>query len=72
MPRSIKELMKDHCKIEEDRIEMLESLLKAVEGAGGCYQRFFEGVVEEDMTVAELIDTLAQNNIRFVYLGDKK
>lgn len=64
--------MQKQCELEDQRIEMLNSLLEAVEKAGGNYDWWFNAVIEKQCTVTYLIDFLAQNNIRFVYTGDRK
>jgi hypothetical protein len=48
--------------------EMYDSLHKSVNQAGGTGVSFTADLLQE-MTVMELISTLAQNNIRFIYTG---
>lgn len=68
--RSIAQLVKnDFSQIEEKRVQMLNSLCDAVSQAGGDSFIISEAVLRKNMTVVELIDRLAQNNIRFIYSG---
>lgn len=69
MSRNIKDiLMNKTDSVESQRKEMFESLMDAVEKAGGNKQIFWDYVVYQDITVLELIDKLGQNNVRFVYV----
>lgn len=73
MPRSIKEIIYDErSTVEADRVAMLDSLLESICRANGSPKYILDKIVRENMTVVELIDTLAQNKVRFVYVGDKK
>lgn len=73
MPRSIKEIICDErSTVEACRVAMLDSLLESVRCADCSPKYILDKMVRENMTVVELIDTLAQNGVRFVYVGDKK
>ncbi len=55
-------------KVNRDVMAMYDSLLKACDEAHGgihCWEQC------EEMTVAELIDMLGPNNVRFVYDAPK-
>lgn len=68
--RSIEHLVKNEfTEIEAKRVKMLTSLCDAVSQAGGDSFIISEAVLCKNMTVVQLIDCLAQNNIRFIYSG---
>lgn len=50
--------------ISKDQIDMVVSLLIAIDEAGGSIKAFEK---LSSMTLIEVINTLAQNNIRFVF-----
>ena len=59
-------------KIEKrvnDRVEMIASLQEAIVLARGSFRAWTE---LRDMKVDELVNTLAQNGIRFTYIGSKE
>jgi len=58
-------------KLVRNTIEMQQSLLLAVENAGGSRASFSTWQLLEEMSVAELLIILGPNNIRFVYEGGK-
>lgn len=66
MDKSIKELLTGFSKVEAARLSMMETLLEAIEECGGSSLKFKKDILE-GMTVLALIDSLAQNNIRFYY-----
>lgn len=69
MSRNIKDILMNKTDgVESQRKEMFDSLMDAVEKAGGNKQVFWDYVVYHDITVLELIDKLGQNNVRFVYV----
>lgn len=59
----------DISHIIRNGIEMYESLLQAVDEAGGSGSNFRPFIKLKKMTVTELIDQLATNKIRFIYIG---
>ena len=52
--------------IEQARVDMFDSLMDAIDGAGGHSPDFREQIYE-GMSVLQLIDKLAQNGVRFEY-----
>lgn len=52
--------------IEQARIDMFDSLMYAIDSAGGHSPDFREQIYE-GMSVLQLIDKLAQNGVRFEY-----
>lgn len=52
--------------IESDRLAMFSSLLQAINEAGGDVT-MIKKHIGAGMTVLELIDTLGQNGIRFIF-----
>jgi len=53
----------DYVSVIKDRAEMLDSYMMAIVKCGGSPKTFLEDI--EKMTVKEMIDTLAQNGVRF-------
>lgn len=49
---------------EVNKVNFLESLVTAVKEAGGCVE-----VIKMDMTLQEMLDILAPNDILFYYGG---
>lgn len=69
MDKSIYDLIyKTNTTIEQDRLLMYRSLLESVAIKGGD-TILLEQSILSGMTVIKLIDTLAQNKIRFTYVG---
>lgn len=66
--KSISELIKDKNTVESLRIDMFNSYIKAIKDAGGNFDFFVDSI--NKMTVAEMIDLLATNGVRFTF--DKK
>ena len=69
-------MSKYNIKVLSNRAQMLGSLLRSINKAGG-WIGFFNIKRLKKMTVMELIDHLGQNNIRFIYTkpvlnGNKK
>jgi len=54
-----------------DWVTLYESLIDSVIEAGGSAQGFQISLLKE-MSVMELFDSLATNNIKFVYTGSKE
>lgn len=59
---------KDRTEMAKAVMEMYDSLHMAVQEAGGSGASFAAENLSK-MTVAELVGELAQNNIRFCYVG---
>ena len=56
---------------QEPKMEMIASLVRSIERAGGASGTIIKQVVD-GMTVIELIDCLATNHVRFTYKGEMK
>lgn len=54
---------KDIAEVRMHREEMIDSYIEAVREVGGCPNHFLRNI--DRMTVAEMIDVLAQNRVRF-------
>lgn len=54
---------KDIARVKLHREEMIDSYIQAIREVGGCPSIFLEEI--DTMTVAEMIDALAQNRVRF-------
>lgn len=67
MTRSIKEIaLESRLNIyESGRLEMFESLIRAINLAGGNSESIVDDILNKEMTVIELIDCLGQNDVRF-------
>lgn len=70
--RTTKDILSDvFPKVEQHRIMMINSLLLATAQCGGCPDLLKEKVIS-GLTVLELVDMLAHNNVRFTYIGEIK
>lgn len=52
--------------IQRCKEEMVESFSKAIKDCGGCPKAF----LRKELTLGEMMDTLAQNGVRFCYDPD--
>lgn len=67
--RSIVELVTNsYNEVELLRLKMFNSLIDSIEKSGGNPDIIVRNVLENNMTVLELIDILGQNNIEFLYI----
>lgn len=70
MARGIKELLTNsNSFVEDDRREMWLSLMETIIFVGGDDKAFHNTILHANMTVVELIDSLAQNGVRFTVKG---
>ncbi len=61
----------DIASVKLHREEMIDTYVEAIRKVGGCPSHFLKKINE--MTVAEMIDVLAQNGVRFTTVEkDKK
>lgn len=59
MPNDMSEII----RVRKHREKMLDSYLESIRTVGGCPKLFLDSI--ETMTVAEMMEVLAQNHIRF-------
>lgn len=67
MSRNIQELLADKLtRVEQDRMDMYINLMDVIKCCGGNPECFAKHI-KDGMTVSELIDSLAQNGVRFIW-----
>jgi hypothetical protein len=66
--KGIKELLNTSSRdVERHRLDMYYSLMKAIEEGGGSASSYKHYILEDRMSVVDLIDALGQNGVRFTY-----
>ena len=61
----------DRLKVGESWIELYDSLLKAVDEAGGANGPFQYSLIKH-LSVRDFFNRIATNNIRFTFVKEKK